>query len=325
MKAITRCLLVLGNFYFLLSTNILYAENSVNERATRKMNKEMQSYVYLQIHTVAELKKDVILELYDNDTKVDITTGDYCGKILVYVNGNPIQVFTIGATVNAIDYLIDPGKNKIEFKGKSELPIFVKVVKFEKPPQHPGQTRTFPIQVLTKTWLDMEKDYTKVEFEVEPPIAQTVDDEYVFDTIEDTDEARKKIKEEIQSRIRQELAAIRAKDLDLYYSIQSDGEVTSVEQLIGSGGEAVERMIARTFPPGLVWPEDSYVEKNLIFLFGNKTILVYDGEAPEWHYRQMERRAYLLIGKDPKTNHTSILSDTLFYKKNGRLKSTSIL
>jgi len=326
MKIITLNLFVFLQFCSTMSA--LGMETTIIEKKEKNMSTELKGRVYFYVQTTSGFMPDNSAEHYNDDTKLQVKAGYYCGQVFVYVNSNPLKMFTIGAIVNNCDLFLNRGKNSIEFRGKPESPTFVKIIQYDRPPQNAGEIQTYPFKVLAKTWLDMEKDYNKLEFNVEEPFAKEsdiigTDGPWKFDVFENTEGAREKIKEEIRTRVKQELAAIRARDFDLYYKIQSDGEVTSVAELVAAGSPAVERMIAMTFPSGAQWPDDSYVYENLEFLFGEKTVFVYDGKAPESHYRIMHHPAYLLIGRDPKTNHTSTLSDTVFYKVNGRLKSTS--
>jgi len=309
------------------SVSVLGMEVNTTDKNSKKMNNKWIACVYLYIQTTQSATGGTGVEWYNDDTTLDARTGYYCGNIFVYVNNNPLKMFTIGSIVQNCDFFLNLGNNCIELKGKLESPTFVKIIQYERPPQNVGEARTIPFKVITKTWLDMEKDNHKLEFDIGEPLAKASDEGWAeiwkFDILENTEEAREKIKEEIRDRVKQMLAAIRARDFDLYYKIQTNGEITSVEELVAAGTPGTARMITMTFAPGIEWPDDSYVYENLEFLFGEKTVFVYDGKAPESHYRIMHRPAYLLIGRDTKTNHTSVLCDTIFYKVNGRLESTS--
>jgi hypothetical protein len=53
--------------------------------------------------------------------------GDIGGRVLILVNGNPVDFYASGGSMTSLNAWVHPGRNRITIRGKHENPLFVKV------------------------------------------------------------------------------------------------------------------------------------------------------------------------------------------------------
>ena len=64
---------------------------------------------------------------FEDDSGISAGGGDLDGDILVYINGNPVMDYGSGGIFKQINQYLRSGSNSVMLKGRSNVPIFVKI------------------------------------------------------------------------------------------------------------------------------------------------------------------------------------------------------
>ena len=271
-------------------------QNHLNE-VSKKENLEKRKkdmwvdnwyYVYIQS---CELGNTSHQNRYDNDEKndeINLWGCPYSGKIIIRINGSPIEIFIAGYYLTYIDELIQEGENEIVLENSpQEGRIFLKVLKYKQPPRTITELTDGPFTVLAKDWFPADSDKLTLKIQAEEPYSKVGPLFQSMDILEDTPEAREKQSEEVREVMRQMLTALREHDPWKSHMIATKMSREEVEPFVDP----------ITASPLVEWPDDSFLD-DIKMVFGHKTILVYYDGKPENEFLKLMRTPYLFIGKN---------------------------